>query len=259
MKKLKVIGLGLFIGALLGTSLVGYQASVSVKVDRTLELREEVEPGIMAELTGLLPKDNEKTLLTIDSPGGDVASGKAFEAELRYRNVDTYVPVFAASMGAQIWMEGKRRFVEPDAIVLFHSVANGLGRPDQVGDMIKLLDSAPVVEFMKGALTVDEAVLLEPDVMQRGPLFRILSMLADMGSVDHVRDMLETTKNLMDNMNLGGLIVFDKLLSAKLTKERLLEIYGNFKKNKFILGKELYELGIATDLGHPDMADYGEE
>ncbi len=267
MKKLKVIAAGLVIGALAGVSYEGYKLFtkpvvvkvVGPKIDRTLELTTEVTEYSAGDVLRKLPKDMKKTLLTLSSPGGDVDAGKHLEAEVRYRNVDTYVPVMAASMAAQLFMEGERRYVEPDALILFHSVANGLGRPDQVGEMLKLLDSDIIKTYLGGSITGDEVLATLDSAECKEHMSKLLKILSDIGSVIETRDTLETIKNHMDMINEAGMFVFDKLISKKLTKERLLAIYGNFKKNKFITGKELFELGIATHLGHPNMADYGEQ
>ena len=67
-----------------------------------------------------------RLLIKLMSPGGEVVTGKDLQASIkRGKHIDTYVSSMAASMGASTFMLGERRYVDEDAIVLFHGAHGG--------------------------------------------------------------------------------------------------------------------------------------
>ena len=97
-------------------------------------LNQEVDPFVAGVLEAEVRDayDHDRNLVfTITSPGGAVFPSMNIETMLatsKGRTV-TYVSSYAFSMGAEFWIHGKERYIEPDAIVLFHAPSSGTSLP----------------------------------------------------------------------------------------------------------------------------------
>ncbi len=214
--------------------------------------------------------NNERVLLKLTSPGGEVFSGKKLRTEMTKKgmHVDTYVPAFAASMGADIFMQGERRYVEPDAIVLFHGAHAGTYAVSQPILQIKL-DILQSQEFID-ALNAPSYMSQDPsnpmqmyrsklDAKHAAYMSELLQAVNSRG-YEVVLMELQSIFDIISTINETMLLGFERAIkqsNGKLTMDILREkVFRNFTQDVVLTGQQLYDLGLATDLGAPNEKDY---
>jgi ATP-dependent protease ClpP protease subunit len=246
----------------LGTSISSCVILTKPIINNPIIMRGEVSSRSVIAPIEELKSQEGRSLVIITSPGGSVNAGRELLVEMRHKDVDTYVPNFAYSMGAEMWLEGKRRYVEPDAVLLFHSaLVPSLGSPHELEQMIRVMEQEPIKtklingESTKSILdgmtsTEDKMYFLKLVRLSGGNPIDFLTAIQEFKTV--VSDLNAVNRSLLTSK------VFKKLVdSGKMTMERIKEIvYGDLKGNVFLTGQELYDLGIATDLGRPDKEQY---
>lgn len=198
---------------------------------------------------------NERALIVLTSPGGSVFDGKVLQEEVRNSKVpvDVYIPAFGASMAADTFMLGERRFVDEDALVLFHGAHGGnYGISEPIlGHKLEILKS---VEF-KNALRSGK-----PD-----------NNLPDNVKNEHMKLLSECKQKgyelvLMETASLHGILkaINDSMIDRMArtlgwTSEKVRnDLFGNLQKDMTFSGRQLMEMGVATGLGRPNYGEYKE-
>lgn len=307
MIKLKVSVASLALIGMIGYGVHSLRGSTGVEVDgNKIELTTQYDEDSMDRVMEGLKDINEtkgpteRALLTITSPGGSVFDGRKMFSKMKAGvPVDTYVPTFAASMGADNFMLGKRRYIEPDARIIFHGSFSGgsyFNAESTLKMKAKMIDTDLVREFYKASveqngstekpsveIKSDGSILLPPK--EKNPYFpegSVVTAALKLGfTVDEGRaayDVLQealatnyatalhTIKSDYDNVmtiNRTMLSSFKDAIehsNGKLTEEIIIEkVFNNFKTDVFLTGQQAYDLGLATHLGAPNEEDYKSE
>lgn len=202
----------------------------------TVYLEGTVSEESISPLVEYIDSTKSKTLLVIDSPGGSVHYEAMMMASLNtHKSADTYVPAFAASAAAQIFINGDHRYTEPGATFIFHGAAIGALSLN--------------INDLEGMLVLKQ---------------RMYNSIIDKTSVqalEAAHDIYEfsTDINLIRAANEASLDAFDKIISeskGKLTRAIISrELFGDFKTQLVVTGKKLAEMGIAQ-LGKPSEDNY---
>ena len=137
------------------------------------EIKSIHDYGAFARAADSLPR-NYPTSVYLNSPGGNVRIGMAIIAEITMRGYDTVVPANAtcASMCANIWLAGKRRFVTEHSRVGFHStsirgVRSEHGNEEvkefyRILNLIRRRSGADITEEM----TADDIIAMDTDITE---------------------------------------------------------------------------------------------
>ncbi len=227
----------------------------------------------------------ERILLTITSPGGEVIAGKELIIEMESGlPVDTYVPVSAASMGAETMITGERRYAEPDAVLLFHGAHGGSYLVTQhiLGKILAILKSEEFKNNIRHSMTQakpqktatehSEQVLIKMlekfkassdakklDALEL-PYYGIAAGLVAEKTYDVAVMEIESRYEMLKAINEASLEKWDKVIAqsnGKLTKDIIREkVYANFTKDMVFTGRELFDMGILTGLGRPPKENY---
>lgn len=100
----------------------------------------------LLERHGVSKDSDKRELIELTSPGGSVFAGKTLiNAMVKSDTVDTSIPVFGASMAADTWVTGTRRYVMEDSMILFHGAHSG-----------SYAGSQPILEKMLNVLVSDK-------------------------------------------------------------------------------------------------------
>lgn len=207
----------------------------------------------------------ERALIKITSPGGSVTAGKGLKRQMKSGlPVDTYVPVMAASMGADVFMQGERRYVEPDAIILFHGAHQGTYGSSQTILELKLniLESKEFKEALQMELRSGgrESVILNTIPIEHLAYAGQLADAVLKEGYEVVRMKLKSSLDIISAINTSLLVVFQKAIDSsngKLTMEKVRhDIFRDFTEDVVLTGQQVYDLGLATNLGAPDEAGY---
>jgi hypothetical protein len=190
---------------------------------------------------------HERILLELSSPGGEVFSGKDLQATMKSSlPIDTYVTSLAASMGADTFMLGERRYVDEDAMVVFHGGHSG-----------DTLTTEPVLERLVKHLENPESTDDNSDIAPA--ISMIDAKVAQQGSYITLHDV-RSTLDMLKAINHGMVTRIAELLhktDSTWTKERVqTELFGDFKRDMIFTGKQLVEMGVATNLNAPNEEDY---
>ena len=207
----------------------------------------------------------ERALIKITSPGGSVFAGKGLQRQMESGlPVDTYVPVTAVSMGAITFMQGERRYVEPDAIILFHGARLGKsGSTQPILELkLKILESKEFREALQMDLRSggrgSEIVNTIP-IEHLAYADKLAAAVLKKG-YEVVREDLKSDLDSLSAINASLLGVFQKAIDSsngKLTVEKVKhDIFRDFTEDVVLTGQQVYDLGLATNLGAPDEADY---
>ncbi len=204
-----------------GSLILGSQFVPIVSHSNTLRYQEDVSDDMTLPLeTALNKSDHNPFLLTITSDGGEVFSKAMQVAAMEsHGNVDTFVPFMAASAASQLWLHGNRRFVQKGAVILFHGASVGEG-------------------------------VTAPQIRRDVALGHIPAEKA------------EAILSVLDGLNEGMVSEFDEIIAqsgGKLTREIIKqELFHNFEHDIFTPAEKLMKMGIATDLGGPNVEKYKE-
>lgn len=231
---------------------------------------------------------DKRLLIKLMSPGGEVFSGKDMQAVVKgSNNIDTYVSSIAASMGADTFMLGSRRYVDEDALVLFHGAHGGnfmmsqpvltklieiveqvqkntggevnISQPSKpkTSTKDKTTDKIKTSAYDKALTTVIKKDIALTDVQPLAQ--RVMQMVEQQGfavvlhDLRSIRDMLKGVNETM----VGR-------ISAKLTPTKpeytpdkvRKDLFNNFEQDMVFTGKQLVDMGIATAAGAPPEKDY---
>lgn len=284
----------LMVGAI-AIIIPGVTAGVILKRDKTpavialhTEISEESSKVLQSEINEAKDKGAKRVLVDINSPGGEVFGGK-IGASVIFNDdrVDTYVSGVAASMAAQTFMAGNRRFMEKDAVILFHGAHSGSAMSTQVGieKLLKILESDDFKNLIKDEIQgnkekditkeqTSDAMMRLMESISKGtkPMEKVVGDPMDYayvvllkkavldGGYFDVKTELVNALALLKTINVTGAVVFDKIIersNGRWTRERVIkEIYGNFEKDMVFTGEQMFEMGLIDGLGRPPVEDY---
>lgn len=231
---------------------------------------------------------DKRLLLKLMSPGGEVFSGKDMQAEVKgSKNIDTYVSSIAASMGADTFMLGERRYVDEDALVLFHGAHGGsfamsqpvLTKLIEVVEMVQIQSQKQVREPSTIALskTKESTALKMPsttiydkhlntvikgnvEISDIEPIARkVMEMVQQNGftvvlhDLRSIRDMLAGVNETMVSRISAKLVKTDPTYTPDKVRK---DLFSNFERDMVFTGRQLVDMGIATAAGAPPEKDY---
>lgn len=232
----------------------------------------------------------ERMLIEITSDGGAVFPGREMQQKLKSGvSLDTYVPLMAASMGADTFMLGERRYVERDALILFHGVHLGKfsltegfltkvikqlelehrNRVDAVDQIVGTLSDStsegPATETTAGSAIISLEEILDAaravmDPRDLGPAIEELRVGVERAGYLTVMHSLRSTRDMLAGINNGAI---DKIVEAmKATRPGITaaqvrkEVFKDFEQDVVLTGNQMLEMGLATHAGRPPEADY---
>lgn len=135
---------------------------------REIEFRGGVHAGTAEQLRRILDQHPQARLIHLESPGGNLAQGRAMAALVRRRNLDTYVRGLCASSCTIIFMAGRERWLKEGASLGFHapsSAAIGKARDGLLEtERQRLLRSGVPDWFVARILAVQGGTLWVPTV-----------------------------------------------------------------------------------------------
>lgn len=217
------------------------------------------EPGISRailakiEIFNLIQLDGERALLTITSPGGLGSEMRLIINALDESGVqiDTYVPVEAASAGATTFLAGKERYVKPDATLLFHGAHFGsylLTQPN-LERCLYQLDNGRLMSLI---VSMMDKKPIENITIEERKALEIASVLVREVGLSGLRQQLKSLVDNINRANEGQLTVVTEHLSridSKYTKDYVKKVFfKDFKEDVIFTGKQLIEMGIAKDI-----------
>jgi len=245
---------------LLMVALPKLESSVVPGEGNIIEFNQDFNGNSTKEATELVKKFNEskgkdeRILIRLLSPGGEVMSGRDFQRHLTAGlPVDTYVGVMAASMGADTFMLGERRYVDPDSIILFHGAAQG-----------SIVTTEPVlkrlIEHVEQSAILEPSAQLMDDTTDIQPLIMMIDKMVQENGSYAVLHELRSTYDVLCIINR----TMSEKIAAKLqktdpswTNERVVkELFGDFKRDMVFTGQQLFDMGVATHLNAPPETDY---
>ncbi len=218
------------LGLVFGLEMMANQANTDI-----VYLSTEFSDELVDPISAFIEPTKDAKLLVINSPGGSVDTElNLVSAMAANGKIDTFVPSFAASAGASTFLAGKRRFAMPGAVILFHGAMLGEGLTQ--GDMEALVEQAR-----------KNIMLQSEDVYQR------------LTAQQHLAQ-LEGGLNVLRHANTVSVDMFEPLIQAsngELTRDMIIhEVFGDFKSDVILTAKRLHEIGVVTDIGHPDYQFY---
>ena len=112
------------------------QANISYQVDIDGEIDEYDYDRFLTAVRGIPP---DKTVVILQSPGGNVRAGIAIGNYIHTNGFSTFVDSggVCASICAAIWLAGTRRFIEAGCYFGFHSSGFGGERSDGGNQMMR--------------------------------------------------------------------------------------------------------------------------
>lgn len=135
---------------------------------REIEFRGGVHAGTAERLRQFLDQHPQARLLHLESPGGNLAQGRAMAALVRRRNLDTYVRGQCASACTLIFMAGRERWLRDDGRLGFHApiaAAVGQGRDSMLAiERQRLLQSGVPEWFVTRIFAAQGTTLWVPTV-----------------------------------------------------------------------------------------------
>lgn len=236
--------------------------------------------------------EHERILIKITSPGGAVFEGKKLRIAMKTGvPVDTYIGAFGASMAADTWAQGVRRYVEPDALVMFHGAHGGTYDSSQtiLAKKLNILTSPEFLKFMEDSKnenvptnlggygphssrysgsTTNELPKSTPraiDTVGSKDLALYKDLKADVGikGYDVVLMELRSSLDIISGINNTMVESMNNIIESsegKFTVEILKKIlFDDFSRDVVLTGKQLFDMGIATHLGAPNEEDYKSE
>lgn len=244
------------------TALGGYAAydELPKQYNRVLYIGGFNEQSVNRVLEKIIKAESESSriLLEITSPGGEVMSGDAVVEELRSSDkIDTYIPSFAASMGAETFMQGKHRYMEAHAEVLFHGVHVGGITEPMFEALISFISSGDAKRYVAeedvSSLVRKEIEAKYVDVSP-STLSRIARLESELGFDELLKALKAAHKELhkINERSLDRWNSFIEKSNGKWTRELIKEkIYGNYRKDMVFTGAEMLEMGMIDGLGRP--------
>lgn len=230
--------------------------------DNTSKVNGEVNDftGIILDrdlyLTNLIVTDNERLLITIDSPGGSGKTMKHIIKSIKASEVpvDTYVPDFAASAGAITFIMGEHRYVDKGAQILFHGAHLGtyaLTEPT-IQRAADLLESGELERLMflksTGQLKTSDVDIETFKAVEVASAFLEGSGLSGLQQV-----LLSTLEGIKAANKVQVQTVTDQLqkVDTRYTYEVVKkEFFGDFKVDVYFTGQQLIDMGIAEEYKH---------
>lgn len=252
----------LIASAVVTTALGGYAAydQLPKQYNRVLYVGEFDSKSVDRVLSRIIKAEEKsgRILLEITSPGGEVMSGDAVVVEVNVSGrVDTYIPSFAASMGAETFMQGKHRYMEEHAEVLFHGVhAGGITEP-MFEALISFISSGDAKRYVAEE---DVSSLVRKEIEAKyvdvppSTLSRIARLESELGFDELLKALKEIHKELhkINERSLDRWNSFIEKSNGKWTRELIKEkIYGNYKKDMIFSGSQMFEMGMIDGLGRP--------
>lgn len=284
----------LMVGAI-ATIIPGVTVGVILKRDRVpavISLHNEISEAssktLQEQINEAKDKGAKRVLVDINSPGGEVFGGK-IGASVIFNDdrVDTYVSGMAASMAAQTFMAGHRRYMERDAVILFHGAHGGSAISTQLGieKLLTILESDDFKNLIKDEIqgskekeltkeqTTDAMIRLMEGISKGSkPLEKIVGDPMDYayvvllkkavleGGYFDIKAELVNSLALLKAINVTGAVVFDPIIAksdGRWTRDRVIkEVYGNFEKDMVFTGEQMFEMGLIDGLGRPPAEDY---
>lgn len=254
-----------------------------------IEFKTQFDQSSTEKTVKLVEKFNRngsgRILIKLQSPGGEVFSGRLLQSKLKEPGlpIDTYVGGMAASMAADTFMIGDRRYVDEDAMILFHGAHGGsyVLSEEVLGKVLSILkaehdvpapipapqedtaSSVPVI--VRGAIQKPRPKHIpnpnaSPEERDLGGVMdAVREMVAEVGYTVAIHDLTTQYEMLKMIDHTMAERISEKLIkeNPKWTVQRVeSELFGNFKKDMIFTGKQLKEMGVATALGAPSEKDY---
>jgi hypothetical protein len=205
------------------------------------------------ELAHVIVTDNERVLLTIDSPGGSGSTMRKIVEEISNSQIpiDTYVPDNAASAGAIMFILGDKRYVNKTSIITFHSAHYGSYAltENTLKIVIDLLDQG-ILEDLVFKLQSKTLTASDVDIKVYKALEIVSAIIQQCGLVglnQTIRSMYETlviANELQLNTVYSSLVKTNPSITKAEVKEK---IFGNFNVDMIFTGQQLIDMGIAQE------------
>lgn len=273
------------------TETKGQQSVVNSK-PRVVELNGELDGASTAFLkkkVGEAQADsNGRILVSISSPGGAVVGGMEGSVFIKYnKELDTYIPVSAASLASDHFMNGHNRFMEPKATILFHG-AHGGNEMLTVPGMVRILALMESDQFRADVVGTNDIGLVIP--MFKPESNEILDDIVDMITSCRVSldapskspeelDADTVAKALVSRLgytgsvkglksSIGGLTAANNAAMTSVQQaaaergislsldEIKSKLFGDFELDMRFTGEQMLEMGLIDGVGQPDMARY---
>lgn len=195
----------------------------------------------------------ERILIKLDSPGGSVFDGMALFDEMRHSKVpiDVYVPAFAASMGANLLMHADRRYVSPQAMILFHGAHAGTYQVSEgvLKEQLDILDSADFKKMLETG-----AVPLGVSGMQAVQMKKLYETVAQ-SNLTHVYMEMKSTYDMIKAINDTMVDYIAKKIGKSFEDVRH-TLFNDMKSDAIFTGQQLMDMGLITGTDLPDMSPY---
>lgn len=205
------------------------------------------------ELAHVIITDKERVLLTIDSPGGSVATIRKIIGEINNSQIpiDTYVPDNAASAGAIMFILGEKRYVNKTSVITFHSAHDGSYAltENTLKIAIDLLDQG-VLEDLVFKLQSKTLVASDVDIKVHKALEVVSAIIQQCGLVGLNQTLRSRYETLVIANDLQLDTVYKSLVKTNpsITKAEVKEkIFGNFDVDMIFTGQQLIDMGIAEE------------
>lgn len=196
--------------------------------------------------------EGERILITLTSPGGEVFTGKLFQDAIRTSKVpvDMHVTALAASMGADTLMLGSRRYVAPDALVVFHGAFAGsyADGENMKKELLDLLESKEMAEYVATGVNPekDPAKLARMNTLYKEILQSGYSAVYI--EVKSAYNMVKKVNDLAINRMAGHI---------KWEPEKVRHVlFKDMKEDAIFTGRELLEMGIIDGFDPPSLDPY---
>ena len=229
--------------------------------------------------------EGKRVLLIIKSPGGRVdVMHEVISLLNEFDNIDTYVRGLTASAGAEIFMAGDKRFMDPGSDIVFHSMQmNGMNESDVEGVYVfaKKLENLSQKPTQEGITQlVSEVTLAQATTaakMVMGPMggkiaglnpMEVSTLLEDIDNLKakvvlailpNARDFLQLTTLLHEMMVNGNQTIVDQAYAVHVEamkvqgkspiplQEFIDTVYGGNRFDTITTYEEMVKLGLLTD------------
>lgn len=196
--------------------------------------------------------EGERILITLTSPGGEVFTGKLFQDAIRTSKVpvDVHVTALAASMGADTLMLGARRYVAPDALIIFHGAFAGsyADGENMKKELLDLLESKEMAEYVDTGVNPEK----DPEKLARMNALH-KEILASGYSAVYIE--VKSAYNMVKKINDIGINRIATQIKWDPEKVRHI-LFKDLREDAIFTGREMLEMGIIDGFDPPSLDPY---